>query len=276
MKYKLFFACMIVAFLGGSVHAASSGPNFSLEGNLSYSGKMIYSQNQSLNIIQEQHEVKSQTSGNFRLISGFRSLFQIPPLGPVITSIDPNSGLNTSSIHINKIAGANFAAGLSVKLTRTGETDINATNIVLTGTDSIACDFNLAGARAGFWNVVVTSNSQTATLPNGFEIKAYTFPSSQVLNSPNPFDPAREPTSIMYQLPQDTNITLYIYSTTGVLLWKRNYPAGGEGGRSGSNTVLWNGISDFSEMAVNGVYLARVIDQSGKTLAKGNIAVIRR
>ena len=274
MRIKL--AVLIFLLLVGQAYASSSSANFSLQGGLSSSGKIIGSSNSNLNIIEEDHEVLLQTSNSYRLVSGFRSLFQIARLGPILTSIDPNSGLNTSTIHINKISGANFAANPSVKLTYTGETDLTATNVLVTGANQIACDFNLAGAKAGFWNVVVTSNSQTATLPSGFEVKAYTFPSSQVLNSPNPFDPAREPTSIMYQLPQDTNVSVYIYSTTGVLLWKKTYIAGSEGGRSGQNTILWNGVSDFSEMAVNGVYLVRVIDQSGKTLAKGNVAVIRR
>ena len=216
------------------------------------------------------------TSSSYIVKEGFFSAAFVPILGPMITAINPNSAYNNSPVHITQISGANFSANPTVKLSRSGENDILATNVVLTGATQIACDFDLAGAAAGFWDVVITSALQTTTLPNAFEVKAYTYSSSLVLNSPNPFDPARETTALMYQLPEDKNVTIYIYNTSGTLLLKKFCPAGSEGGKLGQNSVAWNGLSEFSEMATNGMYIVRVIDHSGKTLAKGNIAVMRR
>jgi hypothetical protein len=69
------------------------------------------------------------------------------------------------------LAGSNFQTGAAVKLTRSGQTDINATNVVVVGPSQITCDLNLAGIAAGQWNVVVTNpDSLSGTLSNGFTV----------------------------------------------------------------------------------------------------------
>ncbi len=63
-------------------------------------------------------------------------------------------------------------SGATVKLTRSGESDIIATNIYITGSTSIGCKISLPnGNPTGDWNVVVTnSDGQSGTLVNGFTI----------------------------------------------------------------------------------------------------------
>jgi hypothetical protein len=91
---------------------------------------------------------------------------------PIVTSITPNTGVNTGVVHITNLAGSNFQTGATVKLTRSGQTPITATNVLMNATQ-IICDFNLTGAAAGQWNVVVTNpDSQSGTLPNGFTVTA--------------------------------------------------------------------------------------------------------
>ncbi len=88
-----------------------------------------------------------------------------------LTSITPTSGNDNGTVHITNLAGSNFQAGATVKLTRSGQSDINATNVVVVSSSQITCDFDLTGAAAGQWNVVVTNpDSQSGTLPNGFTV----------------------------------------------------------------------------------------------------------
>lgn len=207
----------------------------------------------------------------------FPAVFQ-GPLGPVITSIDPGQGYNIAPLSIKNISGGNFAEGAAVALRRSGESDIAAYNVSVISATELSCEFDLAGQAIGLWDVVITNpDDHYAVLPSGFEVKTYPFVSSLAVNSPNPFDPGRESTTLMYKLEQDRDVNLYIFTTTADLVWKRSYNAGAAGGSAGDNSVIWDGVNDFSEVASNGVYLLHVIDRSsGKTLARGKIAVLRR
>ncbi len=92
-----------------------------------------------------------------------------PQPAPTVTSITPNSGGNNGSVSVT-IAGTNFQSGATVKLTRSGQADIVATGASVSASQ-ITCNFNLVGAAAGQWNVVVTNpDSQSGMLPNGFTV----------------------------------------------------------------------------------------------------------
>jgi hypothetical protein len=89
---------------------------------------------------------------------------------PSVTSITPNTGLNTGSTSVS-ISGANFVSGATVKLTKSGQTNINATSVNVSSSTQISCTLNLSGAAAGGWNVVVTNpDAQSGTLTNGFTV----------------------------------------------------------------------------------------------------------
>jgi uncharacterized repeat protein (TIGR01451 family) len=92
---------------------------------------------------------------------------------PTVTSITPNSGENTSSVSITDLAGSDFQDGATVKLTKSGQSDINGTGVTVVNTNTITCNFDLTGAAAGQWNVVVTNpDAQSGTLTNGFTVTA--------------------------------------------------------------------------------------------------------
>jgi uncharacterized repeat protein (TIGR01451 family) len=96
-----------------------------------------------------------------------------PEPAPAVTSITPSSGENTGSVSITNLAGSDFQDGATVKLTKSGQSDINATGVTVVNTNTITCNFNLTGAAAGQWNVVVTNpDAQSGTLTNGFTVTA--------------------------------------------------------------------------------------------------------
>ncbi|MDF1514309.1 MAG: S8 family serine peptidase [Brevefilum sp.] len=111
-----------------------------------------------------------------------------PPLivtSPIVTSINPNTGEDTGSIAVT-ISGSNFEVGATVKLTKTGQTDINGSGVTVPNSNQINCTFNLTGAAAGTWNVVVTNpDTQSGTLTNGFTVTSPTIP-APIVTSINP------------------------------------------------------------------------------------------
>ena len=92
----------------------------------------------------------------------------IPAL--TISAITPSFGKKDTSVNVTNIAGSGFVDGTTtVRLTKTGSPNINATNVTVVSLTQITCNFNLAGAKAGKWNVVVTNpGGQSATLPYSF------------------------------------------------------------------------------------------------------------
>jgi uncharacterized repeat protein (TIGR01451 family) len=107
---------------------------------------------------------------------------------PTVTNITPSSGENTGSVSITNLAGSDFQDGAAVKLTKAGQSDINATGVSVASDSQITCNFDLTGAAAGLWNVVVANpDGQSGTLTNGFTVTAPPAPdvsiSKQVVGS---------------------------------------------------------------------------------------------
>jgi hypothetical protein len=107
------------------------------------------------------------------LPSGFTILTPPSPTVVSINSITPSQGYNNGSIRITNLSGSNFVSSTKVALRMTGQSDINATSVVVSNSQKITCYFSLKGKQAGSWDVVVTTPAgQTATLPGGFNILA--------------------------------------------------------------------------------------------------------
>jgi len=115
-------------------------------------------------------KIRAYTSGN--TWSGSLDYSYVAP-APTITSIAPLSGFDNASVNITNLAGIGFLSGATVKLTKSGQPDINAINVAVVSASQITCTLPISGAAIGLWNVVVTNtDAQTAMLPNGFLITA--------------------------------------------------------------------------------------------------------
>jgi hypothetical protein len=217
-------------------------------------------------------------SSSYMIQEGFiPTLFQAPVLAVLVTSISPNSGYNTGLITITDLSGSGFNPGATVRLARSGETDIQGINVNVASASRITCAFDLNGKTAGLWNVVVANtDGKYGTLPSAFNIMSFLPTLNQVVNTPNPFNPLAGSTAIAYQLAEDTTVSVLIFNTSHELLFKQDFAPGANGGRAGANSITWNGYNSFAEMAPNGVYFCQVVDkQTGKVLSKGKIAVSR-
>jgi len=88
--------------------------------------------------------------------------------GHIITSITPNSGMNTGIVAITNLAGRNFQSGATVKLCRTGQGDINATEVHVVSANQITCTLDLSGVATGTWDIVVTNpDNNSSAMVNG-------------------------------------------------------------------------------------------------------------
>lgn len=104
---------------------------------------------------------------------------------------------------------------------------------------------------------------------------ALLFLSVMVLNYPNPFNPAAgETTSIEYSLTAAAGVTIYIFNVINQPVKRISCPSGQSGGRAGYNQVVWDGYTDFNELAANDAYVARVVS-GGRQIGKCKIVVLK-
>ncbi len=79
-------------------------------------------------------------------------------------------------------------------------------------------------------------------LPKMFELQQ---------NFPNPFNPT---TTIRYNLPKTSNVTVYIYNTVGQIVRKLNQP----GQQPGSHQLTWDGKDETGQLLPSGVYMYQI------------------
>ena len=80
---------------------------------------------------------------------------------PIINSITPNIGKNNGTINITNLSGSGFKSGAIVKLTKSGQSDIVATNIDVVNTAMITCSFNLNNKEISYWKITVTNTDDS-------------------------------------------------------------------------------------------------------------------
>ena len=99
-----------------------------------------------------------------------------------------------------------------------------------------------------------------------------------VTNYPNPFHPGESPTTIAYVLDDNARVTLKIFTLSGGLVLKEEFPSGGPGGTAGLNEFVWDGRNGESRFVASGGYLLLVEAEGvGETLhvMRRKIAVVR-
>jgi hypothetical protein len=130
------------------------------------------------NVVTVSYTVGTVTAADLGVLSSFagqsvNNAMPVPPAtpAPTLNYITPATGVNSGWVSIDELAGTGFDGSSTVKLTKSGESDISATNYDITPT-RITCDFDLTGAAAGTWDVVVTTVGGTDTLTGEFTVTA--------------------------------------------------------------------------------------------------------
>lgn len=93
-------------------------------------------------------------------------------LGFSVLSASPTGGYSGTIVYMDSITGSGFVYGASVKLTKSGQSDIVGSGFNVTSPTLISGGlFDLTGAVTGNWNIVVTNpNLQSASLVGGFTV----------------------------------------------------------------------------------------------------------
>ena len=81
------------------------------------------------------------------------------PATPSIVTISPATSLNNQTVAVT-VTGQDFGSGYSpvrLKLSKSGQVDIEATNVVVASSTELTADFNLIGKVVGTWNLVVSN-----------------------------------------------------------------------------------------------------------------------
>jgi len=81
------------------------------------------------------------------------------PPSPTVSGISPSSAITGMQVNITNLAGANLLNVTSVKLTKSGQSDITATNVSIVSSSQMTGTINLAGAASGQWNVIVSNSA---------------------------------------------------------------------------------------------------------------------
>jgi len=81
------------------------------------------------------------------------------PPSPTVSGITPNSGTAGMQVNITNLGGSNLLNVTSVKLTKSGQSDITATNVSIVSSSQMTGTINLAGAASGQWNVLVSNSA---------------------------------------------------------------------------------------------------------------------
>jgi len=90
-----------------------------------------------------------------------------------VTAISPSTGTNDQSLSAT-VTGTGFKPGAVVKLTLTGQPDIVASGVTLTGDSTITCTFDLSGKATGTRDLAVTNpvDGTTSVRSTAFTITA--------------------------------------------------------------------------------------------------------
>jgi len=126
---------------------AAANPNILISG-----GSFNYADNAGIGAL----DATMYVTGSFNVV-GARLEFRRSAAAPTVTAIDPNSGVNTSSVTVS-ITGTNFQTGsaTTVNLTRAGQATITVTDLIPASTTSITgITLPISRAAAGIWNVTV-------------------------------------------------------------------------------------------------------------------------
>ncbi len=93
---------------------------------------------------------------------------------PTITGITPSSGTQGTRVSVTNLAGTGFYGNPTVKLKKTGKTDITATNVSVVSSKKLTCKLPLpANALPGAWNLYVQNpDGKNATKTGAFTVNS--------------------------------------------------------------------------------------------------------
>jgi subtilisin family serine protease len=89
--------------------------------------------------------------------SGNSNSFNVTHPNAKVVSVSPNYGYNAGSSYIQNVTvtGINFRSNISVRLQKSGQSDITCSNMNVNSTTKLTCRFNTLAKVTKYWNVYV-------------------------------------------------------------------------------------------------------------------------
>ncbi len=113
----------------------------------------------------------TQWNFNGNTITGNRTLYA--SWTPTVLSVRPYMW-PPKGIPLITITGTDFKTGATARITRSGYSDIIASDVTVVSSTIITCHLDLNGAATGAWNVIVTNtDGYSGTLTGGFTVALY-------------------------------------------------------------------------------------------------------
>jgi hypothetical protein len=91
---------------------------------------------------------------------------------------------------------------------------------------------------------------------------------------PNPFHPPLQPATIAWKIMDNATVTLRVFTQTGDLVLRKEFPSGGQGGQAGLNQFVWDGKNGKGEVVSSGGYIV-MIEAPGTGVIRRRVAVVR-
>ena len=194
---------------------------------------------------------------------------------PLINSISPNTANNHGILNVSNLAGNNFSGSETVMLRKSGQLDINATNMSILTSSKISCSFDLTGATEGLWAIaIVDTDGQQAILSNGLTINNGTTLPTDTYNikvTNNLFNPVSGgQVNVQYTIPADSNVKITVYTSGGRLIRTLLSQLRTAGSYSDIN---WDGKDDSGNMVASGVYTVFV--EAGSYKDKKRVVIVK-
>ncbi len=126
--------------------------------------------------------------------------------------------------------------------------------LVIDGEDAVNADDISTETRASV--VEGSSGTPLGVLKSRFTVLNMRSFEASFKNYPNPMGGGDGTTTFSFYLPEDSDVTIMIYTLTGQLVKKLTFPSGQNGGRGSEvNQVLWGGYNGVGKYVNNGVYM---------------------
>lgn len=188
----------------------------------------------------------------------------IASAGRITANVTDPSGVNLTTSNVGFDTTKTAFSGLS------GDSSYNAASGDLINKLNITTDGDHTLSLYAVDTAGNISSYEVAVKVDTGDVKA-----SNVYAHPNPYNPNNGNLRLAYMLSKDATISIYIFNAINQPIWKRDYSTGTEGGHAGYNEVLWNGISDFGEVAGNDIYFARLVADGKRVIGRVKIAVVK-
>lgn len=189
---------------------------------------------------------------------------------PYLISISPASGINDSTVNIT-VTGEIFSPVVTVKLSRSGRSDITATGVSRTNDTTVTGTFDIRNRGTGSWDLtILNSNNKSDTMTGVFKIESIPIPAGIVEVSENVFNPLQsQRAAISYTIYSEGNVAINIYTMLGELVKKlvsRYHTVN-------SYTENWDGKNKHGDIVASGIYLVHIQGPGLDTVKK--IAVVK-